>query len=137
MTLVQQRQRRLRIDDGNNAIVTRTISIATMAKMLVNQRQQCHNNKGNNASLTASNKGDSACMHTHANEHIKCPCSHAPSQTYHMFELTSQLANLANLSSQASLQNLQTFAVGERMTNENRYAMTFGGDMVSKKALRV
>jgi hypothetical protein len=48
-----------------------------------------------------------------------------------LFELASQLANLANLSLQAILQNLPTFAVGERMTNENRYAMTFGGDMVS------
>jgi hypothetical protein len=54
-----------------------------------------------------------------------------------MFKLASQLANLANLSLQASLQNLPTFAVGEHRTNENCYNMTFGGDMVSKMALRV
>ncbi len=47
-----------------------------------------------------------------------------------MFELASQLLNLANLSSQASLQNLPTFAVGECMTNENGCAMTFAGDKV-------
>jgi hypothetical protein len=77
-----------------------------------------------------SDKGDNTCVRTHANENIICLCLHAPLRTYHMFELTSQLANLENLSLQASLQNLSTFAVGESTTNENRYAMTFVGDMV-------
>jgi hypothetical protein len=54
-----------------------------------------------------------------------------------MFELASQLENLANLNLQASLQNLPTFAVGERTTNENHYARTFGRDMVSNTVLRV
>ncbi len=139
-TIVQHWQRRLRIVDSNNAIVTRsTIPIAycNNGKILAHQWQQCHQNKGKHASLTTSDKGNDACMCTHANEHIICLCQHAPLQTYHVFELASQLANLASLSLQASLQNLPTFAVGKRTTNENRYAITFGGDMVSKMALRV
>jgi hypothetical protein len=111
--------------------------LATMAKTLVHQWQQHHHDQGNNTSLTMSNKGNNACMLTHANEHIIHLCLHAPSQTYHMFELASQLANLVNISLQASSQNLPTFAVGKRTTNENCYTMTFGGDMVSKMALRV
>jgi hypothetical protein len=53
--LALQWRRRLRIDNGNNAIVTRaTITIATTAKPPAHWRQQCHHDKGNNASLTTS-----------------------------------------------------------------------------------
>jgi hypothetical protein len=96
-TLAWQWQRCLRIDNGNYAIMTRaTIAIVTMAKMPVHWRQQCHHNKGDNASLTTRNKANNACVCTHTNEHIICLCLHALLQTYHMFELSSQLANLAN-----------------------------------------
>jgi hypothetical protein len=58
-TPAQQWQGRLCINNGNNAIVMRaTITITTMAKTPAHWRQQCHHNKGNNASLTTSNKGD-------------------------------------------------------------------------------
>jgi hypothetical protein len=53
--------------------------------------------QGNNASLMTSDKGNDACMRTHTNKHIICSYLHAPLQTYHMFELISQLTNLANL----------------------------------------
>ncbi len=80
--LVQQQQRWLRINDGNNTIMTRsTFAIATTAKIQVHQWQQCHHDKGDDASLTTSNKGDDACMRTHSHEHIICSCSHAPSWT--------------------------------------------------------
>jgi hypothetical protein len=53
----------LRIDDSNNAIVTRaTNAIATTAKTPAHQQQQHHHNKGNNASLTTSNKGNNASL---------------------------------------------------------------------------
>ncbi len=134
--LVEQWWRRLRIDDGNNAIMTRaTIAIATMAKMSLHQQWQHHLDKGNDASLTTSNKVDNACVCTHAKEHIICLCLYAPLQTFQVFKLLSQLKNLANLSLQASLQNLPTFAVGKHMANENCCTMTFGGDMVSKMIL--
>jgi hypothetical protein len=61
MLLAQQQQGCLRIDNGNNAMVMRaTIAIATMAKMPAHQQQQCHHNKGNNASSTTSDKGNNA-----------------------------------------------------------------------------
>jgi hypothetical protein len=131
MTLVQQRQRCLHINNSNNAIMTRsTIAIATTAKILAHQWQQLHHIKDKDISLTMSNKGNDACVRTNANEHIICLCLHAPLKTYYMFELASQLSNLAYLSSQASWQNLPTFAVGKCMTNENGCAMTFAGDKV-------
>jgi hypothetical protein len=37
-----------------------TIAITTMAKMPMHQWQWCHHNKGNNSSLTTSNKGNDA-----------------------------------------------------------------------------
>jgi hypothetical protein len=53
MMLVQQRQRSLRINDGNDTIMMRsTITIATMAKSLAHQWQQCNHGKGDDASLT-------------------------------------------------------------------------------------
>ncbi len=107
MTLAWQWRRRLRIDDGVNAIVTRaTITIAAMGKMPAHQWQQRHHNKGNNASLMTSNKGNNACVCTHANKHIICLCLHAPLQT------------IICLSLQASLRTQRTFAVGKRRTNK-------------------
>jgi hypothetical protein len=35
--------------------------------MPAHQWQGCHHNKGKDASLTTSGKGNNACMHTHAN----------------------------------------------------------------------
>ncbi len=59
--LAQQRQRRLRINDGNEPIVTRaTISIATVTKATVHWQQQYHHDEGINASSTTSNKGKNA-----------------------------------------------------------------------------
>jgi hypothetical protein len=98
------------------------------SKKLVHWWKQHHHDKGNNASLMTSNKGNDTCMCTHANKHIICSCLHTPLQIYHMFEFASQLANLANLSSQASLQTLPTIAEGERKTNENCCAIMFGGN---------
>jgi hypothetical protein len=64
-TPAQQRQGCLHINNGNNAIVMRvTIAIATMAKTPEHQWQQCHHDKGNDASLTTSNKGDNASSTT-------------------------------------------------------------------------
>ncbi len=98
-TLVWQRRRCLHINNGDDAIKTRaTLAIATTAKMPAHWQQQHHHNEGNNTSLTMSNKGDNACVRTHTNEHIIWSCSHAPLWTYHMFELASQLTNLANVS---------------------------------------
>jgi hypothetical protein len=63
MTLAQQRQRCLRIYDGNNTIMTRaTIAIATMAKTPAHQWQQCHHDKGNNASFTTRNEDNNASL---------------------------------------------------------------------------
>jgi hypothetical protein len=64
-TPAQSRQGRLCINNGNNTIVMRaTIAIVTMAKMPAYWRQQCHHNKGNNASLTTSNEGNDASLTT-------------------------------------------------------------------------
>ncbi len=63
MVLAQQWRRRLHINDGNNAIVMRVIiAIATMAKTPAHQQQQCHHDKGDNASLTMSNKGNNTSL---------------------------------------------------------------------------
>jgi hypothetical protein len=64
MSLAQQWQRCLRINNGDNAIVTKaTIAITTMAKMPVHQQQQQHHhNKGNNAGLTTSNEGNNTSL---------------------------------------------------------------------------
>ncbi len=59
----QQQQWRLRINNGNNTIVMRaTIAITTTVKMPMHWWQQCHHNKGNNASLTMSNEGNNASL---------------------------------------------------------------------------
>ncbi len=68
---------------GKDTIVTRvTIAIATMAKMSAHQWQWRHHNKGNHASLTTSDKGNDACVRTHANKHIICLYLHASLQAY-------------------------------------------------------
>jgi hypothetical protein len=95
--LVWQWQRRLCIGNGNNTIVTRaTIAIATTAKTPAHQRQQCNYNEGYDASLTTSNKGNNTCMRTHNQTYhmFVFACTLAK---YQMFELASQLANLASL----------------------------------------
>jgi hypothetical protein len=57
--LAQQWRRRLHIDNGKKTIVRRTmIAIATLAKTLAHQWQQCNHNKGNNASFLTSNEGN-------------------------------------------------------------------------------
>ncbi len=62
MTPPQQRQGRLHIDNGDNTIVIKaTIAIATTTKMPAHWWQQCHHNKGNDASSMASNEGNKAC----------------------------------------------------------------------------
>jgi hypothetical protein len=59
--LAQQWWRCLHIDNGNKTITKRAmIAIATLAKMLAHQWQQCHQNKGNNASFLTSNEGNNA-----------------------------------------------------------------------------
>jgi hypothetical protein len=61
----QQQQGHLLIDNGNNTIIMRaTIAIATMAKTLAHQWQQCHCNKGNNTSSAMSNKGNDTSLTT-------------------------------------------------------------------------
>ncbi len=65
MTPAWQWQGRLRIDNGNNAIIMMaTIAIATKAKMPVHWQQQCHHNEGDDASLTTNNKSNNASLTT-------------------------------------------------------------------------
>jgi hypothetical protein len=57
----QQLQGRLRINNGNKAIVMRaTIAIATTGKPPAHQWQQHHHNEGDNASSMTSNEGNNA-----------------------------------------------------------------------------
>ncbi len=60
-----QWQGRLRIDNGNYAIVMRaSITIVTMAKMPAHWWQRHHHDEGNNASLMMSKKGNIASLTT-------------------------------------------------------------------------
>ncbi len=62
-TLDQCWQGCLHINNGNDTIVMRvTITMATTAKIPVHQGQGCHHNKGNNASLMTSDKGNGAVL---------------------------------------------------------------------------
>jgi hypothetical protein len=67
MMLAEQQCRCLRIDNGNNTIMTRAIiAIATMAKTSAHQWQLRHHDEGNNASMTTSNKGDNMNAYNNA-----------------------------------------------------------------------
>jgi hypothetical protein len=64
-TPAQWQQGCLRIDNGNDTIVTRaTIAITTIAKTPVHWQQQCHHDKDNNTSLMMSNEGNDASSTT-------------------------------------------------------------------------
>jgi hypothetical protein len=67
----QQRQGRLHIDNGNDAIVVKyEIAIATTAKTPAHQQQQRHCNEGDNTSLMMSDKDNNASSPT-----AQMPCA--------------------------------------------------------------